>query len=504
MLKILKILKNQYFWLGIVLLFGFWVRLYKIDNPIADWHSWRQADTASVSRYFYKYEFNPFVPKYDNLHGESEPYFPNPQGLRLVEFPIYNVAVYLLYLVNNGVDERLARLVSIFASLGSAVLLFLIVKRFWGLVLAYLSAVIFLLLPFNIYFSRVILPEPTLIFLSLGMFYFTERWIWENSRKLYFASVIFTSLAFLVKPTAIFYLLPLIYSYYQKEGRLLPIPTRYFLWFVPTLAPFLAWRLWIGRFPEGIPSSGWLLNGTDIRFRPAFWRWILGDRFGREILSVAGTFLFFIGILKKPDYSNTAESGTGRGGHLFHFWALSLLLYLIIFATGNVTHDYYQTLIIPVLAIFVARGFLLLIRGFDGFISRIWTIPLAVLFLLLTFYLGWYEIKGLYQINNGVIVNAGKRADQILPKDAVVMAPYQGDTAFLYQTNRRGLAVAERPISAQLKIFGITHFVSVNFDAKTKWVMKKYKIIEETPKYVIVDMTEENPNFSEARDPEPP
>ena len=28
------------------------VRLYKFSNPVADWHSFRQADTASVTRNF--------------------------------------------------------------------------------------------------------------------------------------------------------------------------------------------------------------------------------------------------------------------------------------------------------------------------------------------------------------------------------------------------------------------------------------------------------------------
>lgn len=490
---IVALFKKTEFWLAVILAIGFLVRLYKIDSPVADWHSWRQADTAAVSRHFYQYGFNPFIPKYDNLLGESEPYRPNPQGLRFVEFPVYNIVVYLLYLVNGGVDEKLGRLVSIIASLGSAIFLFLIVKKYFGKVTAYLSAVVFLFLPFNIYFSRVILPEPALVFFSLGMFYFTNLWIWENSRRLYFISVFFTALAFLIKPTAIFYLLPLLYSYYQKEGKWWPIPQRYWLWLVLSLTPFFAWRAWISQFPEGIPSSNWLFNGTNIRFKPAFWRWILGDRFGREILTVTGTFLFFIGLLKKPE----------RGNFLLHLLALSSFLFLFVFATGNVTHDYYQTLIVPALAIFVARGVILLIGGIDGLVCRIWTIPLAVLFFLLTFYLGWYEVKGLYQINNGVIVEAGQRADKLLPEDAVVIAPYNGDTAFLYQTNRKGLPIAGSPISEQISRFKVTHYVSVNFDAKTKWVMKRFRIIEETPKYVIVDLTSENPAFTGVTDPEP-
>ena len=35
-----------------ILFLGLVLRLYRFDNPIADWHSWRQADTSSVSREF--------------------------------------------------------------------------------------------------------------------------------------------------------------------------------------------------------------------------------------------------------------------------------------------------------------------------------------------------------------------------------------------------------------------------------------------------------------------
>lgn len=489
----IKIIKNQYFWLGLILLLGFLLRFYKIDSPVADWHSWRQADTAAVARNFYKEGFNPFFPKYDDMSGVAEYPIPNPNRYRFVEFPIYNSLVYFLYFLNGGVDEKLARLVSIFMSLGSAIFLFLIVRKYWGITSGLLSSLVFLALPFNIYFSRVILPEPTLVFFSLGMFYFVDRWIHEDNRRLYFASIFFTACAFLIKPTAAFYLLPLTYSYYKKEGKWWPIPKRYYLWIIPSLLPFLGWRIWMNQFPEGIPASKWLLNGNHIRFKPAFWRWILGDRFGREILTVTGTVLFFLGLLKKPE----------RGGWLLHLLALSSFLFLIVFATGNVQHDYYQTLIIPALAIFLARGFVLLIKGISGFVPRIWTIPLGVLFFALTFYLGWEEVKGLYQINNGVIVEAGEFADQILPRDAVVVAPYQGDTAFLYQINRPGWPVVAFPVKDLIDMFDAHYYVSVNYDDKTNWVMRKYTVIEKNSKFVIIDLTAENPNFDRINDIEP-
>lgn len=492
--KTIKLLKSPYFWLVIILFLGLWVRLYKLDNPVADWHSWRQADTAAVARNFYKEGYNPFMPKYDDMSGVAEFPVPNPNRHRFVEFPIYNSLVYFAYLLNGGVDERLARLISALISLGSLVFVFLITRRFFGNFTALVASLLFALLPFNVFFSRVILPEPTLVFFSLGMFYFVNRWIFEEKLSLYFVSILFTACAFLVKPAAIFYLLPLIYSYYQKEQRWWPIPIRYFGFIIPALLPFIGWRVWMSQFPEGIPASNWLFDGKHLRFKPSFWRWILGDRFGREILGVTGSVLFFIGLLVKPKLHE---------GLLLHLLVLSSFLFLIVFATGNVQHDYYQTLIVPAIVIFTARGFVVLLQGIPSFVPRFWTIPFALLFLPVTFYITWLEVRGLYQINNPVIVEAGQHADRILPKDAVVVAPYQGDTSFLYQTNRTGWAVVPMPIKDLIDTYKVHYYISTTKDAKTKWVMRKYTVLEDNDRYVIVDLTRETPNFDRLNDPEP-
>src|SRR5258705_12291496 len=79
----------EYILLALILIGGFLVRLYKIGNPIADWHSWRQADTSAVSRNFVKSGINMFYPTYDDISSIQSGIF-NPKSLRMVEFPIYN------------------------------------------------------------------------------------------------------------------------------------------------------------------------------------------------------------------------------------------------------------------------------------------------------------------------------------------------------------------------------------------------------------------------------
>lgn len=482
-MKVLNVKFMSIWVLLLIIILGFVLRIYKIESPIADWHSWRQADTAAVARNFYKEDYNPFIPKYDDMSSISEVNIPNHQRYRFVEFPIYSSLVYFAYLLNDGVDEKLARLVSIFFSLGSIVFIYLITKKYSDTMVALMASFIFAALPFSVFYSRTILPEPSLVFFSLGMLYFVDKWIWENKFWLYIVSLIFITCALLTKPIAGFFLLPLAYSFFKKEKKIFPIPLRYFGLFVPAMLPFVGWRLWMMQYPEGIPASNWLLNGNGIRFRPAFWRWIIQDRLGREILGVTGSCLFLLGLILKPLSSK---------GTFLHLLALSSFLYLIVFATGNVQHDYYQVMITPTIAIFTAIGFVSLIRGFNNFIPRFFSIPIAVFLMVICLMLTWYEVRGLYQINNPSIVEAGRFADKALPKNAIVVAPYGGDTAFLYQTNRPGWPVVAFSIDEMITKYGVSHYISVNYDDQTKALMEKYQVLEKNPNFVILDLKSRN------------
>lgn len=480
-----KLFTINFLILLVIIFIALAVRLYKIDAPIADWHSWRQADTAAVTRNFIKLGFNPFYPKYDDMSGVSDPPLNNIGQYRFVEFPIYNIATYPFYLV-FGIKDELSRLVSVLFSLGSLVFVYLITKRYRDTFTALVAAFIFALLPFNVFFSRTTLPEPTFIFFALGMLYFLDRWIYEGKTKWYLLGAVFGMATFLLKPWGLFFALPLIYSIIKKDGVKKLFSLKYIFVAVVILLPFIFWRLWILQSPEGIPASNWLMNGDNIRFRPAWWWWIVSQRLGGEILGVAGFALFTIGVLIKPE---PKESDLNNSKYFLHFWLLSILAYFVIFATGNVRHNYYQFLAVPILSIFTAIGFASLTKGMNNFIPRLWTILIALILLPLMFYFSWKNVSGFYQVNNYPIVEAGIKANEILPKDARVIAPYNGDTAFLYQINRAGWPVMPLPVKEIVLKYGATHLVSTARDADTKYAMENFVVLEETPNYVIVDLT---------------
>jgi hypothetical protein len=105
----------------------------------------------------------------------------------------------------------------------------------------------------------------------------------------------------------------------------------------------------------------------------------------------------------------------------------------------------------------------------------------------LSLFLSWPTIKTYYHINHWAIVRAGKVADQLLPQDATVIAPYMGDTAFLYQTNRKGWPIGH---DIEDKIGkGATHYISVNYDDEARNLESRYKTITKTEEFLILDLT---------------
>ncbi len=465
---------------SLLLVCAFAVRLYEIDRPIADWHSWRQADTAAVSRNFIKEGFNPFIPKYDDMSSQANG-LDNPNRYRFVEFPIYNILVAAVWQF-TGIKDMYARLVTALITVGSTLLIYLMVKRYSGRKTALLTAAFFAFIPYNIFYSTVVLPGPTMVFLLLLSYVTFQKWLDKNTKVLFLiASAVSLSLAILTWPIALIFALPQAYLAFDKFG--LSVFKRWQLWVYGLIAivPFIGWRMWIIRFPEGIPNWQFLLNEGNIRFKGAFFRWIFAERLGNLILTVGGVPLVVLGLIRKP-----------LGEKLFYYSLLiSSLLYLTIFASGNIRHDYYQIPIIPTLAIFLGIGTSLLFSlpgdRFNRFIGPI----LAVVLIGFMAAFGYYQIQGYYWINKPQIVEAGRAADRLLPKDATVVAPYNGDSAFLYQTNRHGYPITDRPLEKFIEQ-GTKYLVSVDpTDAGIQNLAKHCKVIDKTPAYVIVEMFKE-------------
>jgi len=155
-------------------------------------------------------------------------------------------------------------------------------------------------------------------------------------------------------------------------------------------------------------------------------------------------------------------------------------------ASANVMHDYYQIPSIPVIALTLAAGSIYLWRQqtFNKWLVRIILVS-SVWVMLIT---GWNQIAGNYNINHPEILAAGAEVDKITPKDAIVIAPYNGDTAFLYATKRSGWPAIDDSIDRVIEK-GADYYVSVDLEsADTKMMVSRFKTIEKTNKYIIIDL----------------
>ncbi|MDP2861031.1 MAG: glycosyltransferase family 39 protein, partial [bacterium] len=207
--------KVEYFCLSIIIFLSVITRLYRIDNPVADWHSWRQADTAAVTRNFVKEGINLLYPRYDDLSNIASGR-DNPQGWRFVEFPLYNAAAAVSYnIFPNFSIEKWGRLVSVGLAVLSLIFIYFLTRKYLGAVAALFSAGIFALLPYNIFYGRVILPEPALVCFSTGMLWFFSVLITER-KKWGMLFLLFGAGAMLIKPVAAFLFLPMVYLIFRE------------------------------------------------------------------------------------------------------------------------------------------------------------------------------------------------------------------------------------------------------------------------------------------------
>src|SRR5258706_12367193 len=118
-----------YFFLGIIAFVSCVVRSYRITGPIADWHSWRQADTAAVARNFLQFGIDPLHPRYDDL-SNIQSGKDNPQGWRMVEFPLYQtIGAFLAHTFDHVSLEVWFRIVTITAVAGTNIFLCMIVEQ---------------------------------------------------------------------------------------------------------------------------------------------------------------------------------------------------------------------------------------------------------------------------------------------------------------------------------------------------------------------------------------
>jgi len=415
--------------LSIILIIALAFRSYKITTPLIEFHSWRQADTAAVARNFARDGINLLLPKYDDV-SPMQTGFDNPNGYRMVEFPFYNALIAIAYRIAPFLSITLwGRVLSTLESLVIIGCLYAIAKREMNRFAASIASIIFATLPFFVFYTRAILPETMatmFIMVSIYVIYSKQSW-----RRILISLACFC-IAVLVKPTAIFYGLTVTYLLLRSQPlRIKNIAVRLFA-IGSALIPLVLWRLYIQRFPEGIPASSWLITSVStggamysIFFRPAFFRWIFYERLNLLILGSFNLVLFINGLLTRTKT----------------FFPYILLIssagYIFTFQGGNVQHEYYQILVLPTIALFAGLGAANLVKVAHDWRYKLFAYGIISASLVASWFISWDKVRHYYYSLSDIPQFAKIVQSFTKPTDKIVVDT-AGDTTALYAFDRKG------------------------------------------------------------------
>jgi uncharacterized membrane protein len=420
-----KIKDKSTLWLFLIIAGGLLLRLYKIGSPILDLYPVRQEQCAMIARNFFKGNLNILDGKVD--------WYGNLNSRFMLEFPLISYIVAIFYKF-FGIHEFIGRLIAVCFSVGSISIFYLLVKDFFNKKVSILATLFFTISPLNIYFSRVFMPEPLMMFFNLLLVWSFNRWL-DNDKKVYYVIAIFSGiLSFLIKIPTLFLLLILGYLAYIKWKWQIFIKGSLYVFLISVLLPVVFWYSTISNLTalELLTCTPPLINTLK---NTHFYIHIF-ESFEIFIFTPLGIFPFVVGFLKPSEK---------RKQTVFYLWAIVLTIYLFVTATRSYYHYYYQLIFVPVISVFIGRG-LLLFSNIDYWKETVLKKNNAKVvtasLLIFIFLCSWFSIQPLYKYNRAVY-EAGFKIRQLTAPDSLIIAGRCMQQAPLYYCDRKGWEIPE-------------------------------------------------------------
>jgi 4-amino-4-deoxy-L-arabinose transferase-like glycosyltransferase len=437
-----------------ILLVALAFRLYRIDVPYVDAHSWRQVTNADIARNWTEGPIQ-FARPTVNWGG--------PDGRVGMEFPLLHLITALVWRA-TGVNDAAGRLVAVAFSVGTVWLLYLLGTRLFGRSAGRAAAFALAISPTTVYFGRTLLSDVPMLFFSVGAVLGYVGYAQSESRWRALGGAVSLALAGLVKIPAILVLGPVVWIGLVTRGRQLFRDP----WYVAApLAAMGAVGLWYyhadlvyqstgltqaifrpsGTYPVEIAASSGPFTTVSHWTRPEHLnvetaRWLLERYFYVHLtpvvaaLAVAGLVLVWRPLVWRT---------------VVDVWALAGLALVLVSLAGQIPHEFHQLPTLLPLALYAGLAAQPL---FDG---RLWMrfgkfrVPAAGLALALAIagavhaFQSSGVIRHLYRTGmmNFALINAGRAIEAATPPTAL-MATVDYDQygsnspLLLYFSHRRG------------------------------------------------------------------
>jgi hypothetical protein len=323
-----------------------------VENP----HSWRQLDTLFYAYDYYKNGIDLLSPSVSWMGGYKTV---------VLEFPILSALLsFMFYLPGNEVVWMRLFCFAIF--LLSAFYLYKLTALFNSKSLALFTAVIYMMLPLSVFYSRALIADFTVMLCSTAMMYYYANGIRDENVKLLIAGSVFALFGAVMKVPYMFVAYtPVIYYIFREKKTRFALKNLY-LFLIPVIL-FFVWQLYvfdknseapdwnfIPGFFKFVGMSSWYFGDISDRFDWANWKNLL-VRSGASVVMFTGTIFLLAGLFLNRKKINKS---------FFNFYTLGLAAYLIIFLKLNFIHDYYQLPFLVAVAFYIGVAIETIYRKF--------------------------------------------------------------------------------------------------------------------------------------------
>ncbi|MFQ5600017.1 MAG: ArnT family glycosyltransferase, partial [Candidatus Krumholzibacteriia bacterium] len=420
-------MKERGIWLILLLAFG--CRLYHVDFPVSGWHAWRQADTAAVARNYYENGF-------DFLHPQID-WGGNSPGVVEMELPLYPFLVALAYRVFQPADLW-GRLLSLLFGLATIFALYRLVEVRVGARIALWAALLYAILPLNIYYSRAFMPESAMLLCTvLGVHLF---WEWRQRGRFAFGvlGAVFVSLAVLLKSTSLYLGILLLALAWEGRGKRCLLEWRLWLLAALVLLPVWGWYAHAHRIYEtsGLTFGIWDFGtGKWGDARPLWTLKFYNDVFFKSIaerhLTYGGFIPFVLGVVLARGK---------REMRPFGWWLLAVVVYILVVARGNQVHEYYQLPFIPPAVVFAALACKTTLPASSRVKARRPLRALLLIGLLALPVLSFLRVANFMRKEDrgSALFQLAAAVRQQTPDNALIVAVDSNDPVLLYSCRRKG------------------------------------------------------------------
>ncbi len=434
--------------LWLPLLVGAGLRLIQIQAPVLGIHSWRQADTAAMARNFAEQGMNLLTPQIDWGGAGS--------GVVEAEFPLYPYSVALLYRL-FGVQEWLARGLSVLCSLLTIVLVVRIGRQLVGERAGWWGGLFYAVLPISVFYGRTVQPEATLMLLAALAL---ERFLaWLRTGRL--AALGISWLAFtaacLIKVLPFVWLgLPLVWLWGQAHQWRILRRSGSWMFALSAVVVTAAWYWHAHKLGQASGLSFGFWGGEANRyswadlFAPGYWLG-LGLRVAVRNLAVLGVPLLVLGLLPRGNGDAAANRGAaappdalpGPQAHVLPVGLVAVLLAGALAPESSAVHEYYQLPLMLFACPLMGLGWVRLRRQ-AGVWGRQGAWALLTLLVVVSLTVLAVDYWSRERVAGSPVWELAQQIQARTPPGARVVVMSGSDPTVLYLANRKGWLVSPK------------------------------------------------------------